>query len=1073
MIRKIANNMLNYTKLNNIIGWLVFLAATTVYALTVEPTASYWDCGEFIAVSYKLEVPHPPGAPLFLLIGRMFSFLAGDDTSQVAYWINMVSVVSSGFTILFLFWSITHLAKKLVSDESMTSTLVILGSGLVGALAYTFSDSFWFSAVEAEVYGMSSFFTAFVVWAILKWENIEDAAAQNRWMIFIAYMVGLSIGVHLLNLVTVPALGLIYYFKKKPNVSTRGIITTLAASGLIVIVILEGIIPGLPSVAGQLEINFVNSLGLPFGSGIAFFIVLFFGYIIYGVISTSRGEKLSHIFLLISSGVILFVLINVVLGGSPLRTLLFASIITLTTYFVTKKDINKTAIIVALGILPGIAIWYLFCEGTKHEKYVENLTVSGFNTVMLSFAFIIIGYSSYSIVLIRSNYNPPIDENNPEDVLSFVSYLKREQYGSRPLLSGQYFTADVVDQVKGEPVYVKGKEKYEVADYKLEYKYDPKHTTILPRAWSSQPSHVEKYQSILGLKEDEKPSFIDNIRYMFQHQLGTMYFRYFMWNFAGRKSDIQGAGWIGITDAFENVPDELANNKGRNIYFMIPLFLGIAGLLFQYYNDTKNFAFVAMLFFLTGAAIVLYLNSPPVEPRERDYIYAGSYYAFAFWVGFGVIAIYNGLKQLMKAKTLAAIIAIVLGLAVPTVMASENWDDHDRSNRYFSVDSAKNFLASCAPNAIIFTGGDNDTFPLWYVQEVEGFRTDVRVVVLSYFNTDWYIAQMMRDAYKSTPLPFGLTIDNYAQGGLNDYLPLRELPNIKDGLMDAGQFLKLIKDEHPALQLPTTISKYNTVPAKKFSLDVDTTGVLAKGIIPEQFRDKLVSKMQWSMKGRGLEKKDLAILDLIVNNNWERPIYFNNTSASAVNFYLKPFMVQEGNAFRLLPIRNDVNEMLVNTDIMYNNMMNNFHWRQLDNPEVYYSEDYRNFVLNHRASFNTLIEHLLKEGKKNEAKKAIEQSLAKMPDETIQFDHFSVQLVDFLIQLDEKEKADMIANLIGDRANAMLGYMFDKRMTDSYELQKNLVSLNELARTYRMHRDGEMALKFETMFSQYYGMMAR
>lgn len=1064
--------MLNYTKLNNIVGWLTFIAATAVYALTVEPTASYWDCGEFISVSYKLEVPHPPGAPFFLLIGRMFSFLAMGDTQQVAYWINMVSVISSGFTILFLFWSITHLAKKLVKEDDPASTLLVIGSGLVGALAYTFSDSFWFSAVEAEVYGMSSFFTAFVVWAILKWENIEDPAEENRWMIFTVYMVGLSIGVHLLNLVTVPALGLIYYFKKKKEVTLKGVIGTLIGSGVIILVIMEGIIPGLPSVAGKIEISFVNSLGLPFGTGIAVFILAFFGYVIYGIVSTSKGEKLSHLFVLVTSGVIFFVVVNMFLGN-PLTSFVVSAVATVATYFVVQKDINKTAVIVALGIVPGIAVWYLFCEGTKHEKYIENLGVSGINTVMLSFAFIIIGYSTYSLVLIRSNYNPTIDENNPEDVLSFVSYLKREQYGSRPLAHGQYFTAQVVDQKKGEAVYKKGEDKYEVADYKLDYVYDKEHTTILPRLWSNQPAHVQKYQEITGLDKGEKPSFGDNLYFMFRHQLGTMYFRYFMWNFAGRASDIQGAGWLWPNDALEEVPTELANNKGRNNYFMIPLLLGLIGLIFQYYKDPKNFGFVAMLFFLTGAAIVLYLNSPPIEPRERDYIYAGSYYAFAFWVGLSVLAIYQGLQKALKSGVVPAMIALVIGLTAPAIMAAENWDDHDRSDRYFSVDSAKNFLASCAPNAILFTGGDNDTFPLWYVQEVEGFRTDVRVVVLSYFNTDWYIEQMMRDSYDSKPLPFGLTKENYVQGGLNDYLPVRELPSIKDGTMDARQFMKLIKNEHPALQIPTSISKYNSVPAKKFSLNVDTAGVLAKGIIPEQFKDKLVPQMLWSMKGRGLEKKDLAILDLIVNNNWERPIYFNNTSASSVNFGLKRFMVQEGNAFRLLPIRNDENNMFVDTNTMYDNMMNNFHWRELDNPNVYYSQDYRNFVLNHRASFNTLIENLLAEGNKEKAQLAIEETMKRMPDEVIQFDHFSVQLIDYMLDLGQKEKADEIANRIGDRSNEMLAYLFEKGSPDMYSLQKNLVSLNELARTYRSHGDAEMALKFESAFSQYYRQMPR
>jgi len=976
--------MQNFDRVNIITGWLLFIIATTVYALTVEPTASYWDCGEFIAVSYKLEVPHPPGAPLFLLIGRLFSFLAFGDVTEVAYWINMVSVLSSGFTILFLFWSITHIAKKLIPEDTDWSKVVVLGSGIVGALAYTFSDSFWFSAVEAEVYGMSSFFTAFVVWAMLKWENLDDPSQQNRWMILIAYMVGLSIGVHLLNLVTVPALALIYYYKKRQKLSVRGIIVTLAAAGAIVLIIMEGVIPGLPSIAGKLEIFFVNNLGLPFGSGVIFFAITFFGALIYGIVYSIQKQKAT------------------------------------------------------------------------------------LNTVLVSFAFIIIGYSSYSIVLIRSNYNPPIDENNPEDIISYVSYLKREQYGSRPLLSGQYYTAELQGQEKGAAVYKKGEEKYEIADYKLEYVYDKKHTTIFPRLYSSQPRHVSKYREILGLKAGEKPSFGDNIYFMFKRQLGTMYFRYFMWNFSGRASDIQGAGWLGISDAFKKVPSTLAENKGRNIYFMIPLLLGIIGLTFQYYKDPRNFAFVGMLFFLTGAAVVLYLNSPPVEPRERDYIYAGSYYAFAIWIGFSVIALFRGIHLVVKNGMAAAVISIVLCLSAPAIMAAEGWDDHDRSDRYFSVDSAKNFLESCEPNAIIFTGGDNDTFPLWYVQEVEGFRTDVRVIVLSYFNTDWYIEQMMRDAYESKPLPFSLTIKNYQQGGLNDILPLYERQNIKGGTMSAPQFINLIKQEHPALQVPTSISNYNSVPAKNFYLNIDTASVLAAGIIPEQFRHLLVDRMTWSMKGRTLEKKDLAILDLIVTNKWERPIYFNNTSASSVNLNLKKYMVQEGNAYRLLPVRNPNEDMLVDTDKMYDNMINKFHYRELDNPKVYYSEDYRNFVLNQRASFNTLIEALLGEQKTDKARDAVLKCLEFMPDDAIRFDHFSVQQVGFLLTVGEEAKAIEIAEVMAARSDEMLDYMTQEGINDRYELQKNLISLSELARAFKAYKNNELADKYEQLFRKHY-----
>ena len=675
--------MLKYKKINDITGWTIFLIATVVYWMTVAPSASYWDCGEFIAVSYKLEVPHPPGAPLFLLIGRLFSFLANGNLEKVAYWINMVSVVSSGFTILFLYWSITLLGRKLFrlkkGEETLTQTLLVIGGGIVGALAYTFTDSFWFSSEEAEVYAMSSFFTAFVFWAILKWEVIEDESMANKWIILIAYMMGLSIGVHLLNLVTIPALALIFYFKKY-RISRWGLIGTLVISGFVIILINDIIIPGLPSLAGTVEIFFVNSLGLPFGTGIIFFSVLLIAAIAYGI---------------------------------------------------------------------------------YYSQVKENVWL---NTAMLGITFILIGYGSYAMLVIRSNYNPPIDENDPGNIVSFVSYLKREQYGSRPLLYGQYFDAEITDQKQGAPVYVKGKEKYEIADRKVEYEYDPKRSTILPRAYSSDPRHVQAYRQWMGLKDDENPNFIDNMIFMIRYQVGYMYMRYFMWNFAGRESDIQGATWLSPLDAFKDVPAVYANNKARNNYFMLPLLLGIVGMFFQYKKDPKDFAVVGLLFFLTGVALVLYLNSPPVEPRERDYIYVGSFYAFAIWIGMGTMAFGNWLLLKMKNKIIAPIIATLITLIVPVIMAQQDWNDHDRSGRYFSVDSARNFLASCAPNAILFTGGDNDTFPLWYLQEVEGYRTDVRVIVLSYFNTDWYINQMTRQAYKSEALPFTLTEQQWRQG---------------------------------------------------------------------------------------------------------------------------------------------------------------------------------------------------------------------------------------------------------------------------------------------------------------------
>ncbi len=987
---------MTYQRINIITGWITFLIALIVYSLTVEPTASFWDCGEFIATAYKLEVPHPPGAPFFLLVGRMFSLFAGGNVENVAFWVNMLSVISGAFTILFLFWSITHLARKIFKqeeNEDFGQIIAIMGAGFVGAMACTFSDSIWFSAVEAEVYSMSSFFTAFVFWAILKWETITDESDRNKWLILIAYMMGLSIGVHLLNLVTIPALGLIVYFNYAKVITKKGIFLALAFSGAIIIAIMIGVIPGLASIVGSLEVFFVNSLGLPFASGAIFFTILFVAAIVYGI------------------------------------------------YY----SVQKGRVIM--------------------------------NTILVSFAFIMIGYSSYAIVLIRSNYDTPIDENNPEDIMTYVSYLKREQYGSRPLLKGQYFTAEVVGNERGAPVYMKGEDEYEIKDYKVEYKYDPAHTTILPRMYSKSPggAHEAKYRSVTGLNQGEKPSFSDNLYYMFKHQLGWMYFRYFMWNFSGRESDIQDAGWIGLNGAFEELPEELANNKGRNIYFGLPLLFGLIGLFFQYRKDAKYFWVTLLLFFLTGAALVLYLNSPPIEPRERDYIYAGSYYVFTIWIGMSVLALFELLQAAIKKKKASASFAFIICLGIPTLMASENWDDHDRSKRYFSIEAAKNYLDSCAPNSILFTGGDNDTFPLWFAQEVLGHRTDVRVIVLSYFNTDWYIEQMMRDQYESEALPFSLSLKDYQQGGLNDYLPFFEKQGI-DGAINFKLYLNLVKQQHQAIQVrANSYTAYNSIPSKTMFMNVQnpSQGELDWfGTDESPLASRVVDRISWTLKGSGLEKKDLAILDLLVNSNFERPIYFNNTSLNSINFNIRKHVVQEGLTYRLLPVENPGGQPVVNVEIMYNNLMNKFHWKELNNPNVYYNEDYRNFALNHRSAFVSLANALLAQGDMIRAKEVLLKSLEVIPDASIPYDVFSVQMIDPLLRVGELEKAKEMATTIGDRSTAWLEYVTStgKTVGDEYELNRKLLNLNEIIRTFRNQPDGkEIAAKYEAIFNQYYG----
>ncbi|MBX2841093.1 MAG: DUF2723 domain-containing protein [Flammeovirgaceae bacterium] len=965
--------MKEFKKINDITGWALFLISFFVYLLTVEETASFWDCGEFIAVSYKLEVPHPPGAPLFLLLGRMFSFLAFGDVTQVAYWINILSVLSSALTILFLHWSIVLLGRKVIKpikgDYSMNQIFTLMGGGIVGSLAYTFSDSFWFSAVEAEVYALSSLFTAFVFWAILKWEWIENQQFADKWMILIAYVMGLSIGVHLLNLVAIPALGLIFYFKKYKETSTIGVISAFLVSGFAILVIMYGVIPGLPSVAGWFEILFVNSFGLPFGYGITFFIIIFIGMLVYGLYYSEKNQK-------------------------------------------------------------------------------EVL-----NVALLAFTFILIGYTSYGIIPIRSGYNTPINENDPSDIISVVKYLKREQYGDRPLVYGQSFVSTREKQEQGAPVYRKAENKYEIYDYKTKIIYDKKNNMLFPRIYSQQPGHPELYRQKLGLKQDEKPTMLDNLSYMISYQFGHMYFRYFMWNFAGRESDEKEAGWLSPwEDIGVDLPEELARNKARSNFYMLPFILGIIGLIFQYKKDEKDFWVLMILFFLTGLGLVLYLNSPPVEPRERDYIYVGSFYAFAIWIGFGVFALKEFLSKYFKNGLAAPALACALSLSVPAVMGINGWDNHNRSNRFHSIDQAKNTLRSCAPNAILFTGGDNDTFPLWYVQEVEGFRTDVRVVVLSYFSTDWYISQMRRQAYESDPLPMSIKPKNYLTG-TNDYVPLVEAEGGEKRAVNVASYISLVDKNDPRVKVKLQgggeTAKLLT---RNFSLDIDKADILEKGFIPKGKEDQIVDQMVWSLKEgqRAIFKSDLAILDLLATNNWERPIYFNNTSSNTSNLELRPFLQLEGMAFRLMPIRSkpsgEVGE--VNIEVMKENL-SEFEFRGFDDPSTYNDEEYRKFGANTRHSYARLAKALYDEGRLEEAKEVLDTGLKNIPDTTIPYSYFTSRFVELYYLLGEKERAKEIADVMERRAQEFVNYAVDHGKYDDNIYRSAMIFPSALADIYR------------------------
>ncbi len=962
--------MLTYKQINNLSGWLVFAISTLVYILTVEQTASFWDPGEFVAVSYKLQVPHPPGAPFMLLVYRMFGFLAFGDPLQVAYWMNIGSALFSGFTILFLFWSITLMGKRLFSvvegEETKGQTIALMGAGMVGALVYTFTDSFWFSAVEAEVYAMSSFFTAIVIWAFLKWDVIKDPKEENRWLVFIAYLVGLSIGVHLLNLVTLPALALIYYFKKYPNPNLKGGIFAMFLGGVALIIINNFIIPGLPSLAGSMEIWMVNSLGLPFGAGIVFFGLLF-----------------------------------------------------------------VSALVVAFRI------------SIKREMAV-------FNTILLSLTFILIGYGSYALIVVRANQDPVINESAPKDIISYVSYLKREQYGYRPLLHGQYFTATLVDQEEGDPIYMKGKNSYEIVDYDLKNTYDPEKTTILPRIYSTQESHKRIYRAKLGLKEGQEPTFGDNLYFMFSHQLGHMYWRYFLWNFSGRESDFSDANWLGLGDAISDTyPEYIKENKAHNNYLMLPLILGLVGFFFQAKKDQKYFYVNLMLFLMMGVVLVLYLNSPPIEPRERDYIYVGSFYAFAIWIGLGVLALAHGLNKFTKNLGTAGLAASLLTLPIAGLMASENWDDHNRKGRYFSVDAARNFLASCAPNAILFTGGDNDTFPLWYVQEVENFRTDVRVVVLSYFDTDWYVEQMTRPINESEELPFSLAPQRY-QKGTNDVLYVME----KEGLnaISAREYLNLINSGSELLQMKTSgKTLINMVPSRNLILEVDSSFLANDEIVPAKFKGLFSPQMNLQVSGNYVTKGTLMLLDLIVSNNWERPIYFNNTSLSTIGLNISEHVVMEGLTYRLLPIRkpDTLREELVNTDLALKNYMENFAFRGMSDPNVYLDEEYRRFTSNHRSALNSIALALLDENRIDDAAKLLNFGLTTIPDKAVPYDLSSGQSVPLFFEVGEDEKALEIVDKISKRSMEMITYYtknelgYDRELLVSIEMIKYFIPLLE------------------------------
>lgn len=1000
---------MNYKKLDLIVGWLTFAIAAIVYILTIEPTASFWDCGEFISTGYKLEVGHPPGAPFFMLLTKFFTLFAGGNLQKVAMMANIMSALASAFSILFLFWTITHLAKKLVKNtKELTNgqTIAILGSGFVGALAYTFSDTFWFSAVEGEVYATSSLFTAFVFWAILKWENIANEKYNERWIVLIAYILGLSIGVHLLNLLAIPTIVLVYYFKKY-KATPKGLILSLILSAVILGFIMWGIIPGVVKTAFLFDKLFVNSFGLPFNSGLLFFVFLAAGLLAFSI------------------------------------------------YYTRKK---------------GKAIMHL---------------------ILVSFTFILIGYSSYGVILIRSNATPPIDQNNPEDAFSLLGYLNREQYGDRPLFMGQYYNSpiNIQNPYKNTKKTWKQKDgKYVEGPEKISYRYNDKFITIFPRMYSPDPNHLEDYKNwarVKGIKVNAtnnrgemqtfvKPTFSENLRFFFRYQIGHMYFRYFMWNFAGRQNDVQGHGgplkgnWLTGIDFFDqnilklgpqdNVPSEYANNKAHNKYYLLPFILGLVGLIYHFNKDKKNFWVTMTLFILTGLAIVVYLNQTPQQPRERDYAYAGSFYAFAIWIGLGTFAIFDIIKKYLKQPS-AAVLATILTLFIPILMAAQNWDDHDRSDRYIARDFAYNYLNSCEKNGILFTNGDNDTFPLWYIQEVEEVRTDVRVICLPYLTTNWYIDQMKSKYYDSEPIPFVLNHEQYSRDNMYQ-IPVFEDQRLKESV-ELKQIIDFVGSDDPRSQLTTNQGdKSNYFPTKRFKVTVDSAKVMANKVVKKQDTNLMVKEIKWNINTNYVIKNDLMILDLLSNNNWERPIYFVSPGAGNET-NMRDYFQMEGFAARFVPIETKFDHNApgrIDSEILYNNLMNKFRWGNMGKEKVYLDENIRRTirVVKFRNTFGRLAKQLAKENKVDSAKKVIHRCLEILPFEKIPVNLFDNHFVEAFFEAGmEKEGRELILKIAENAQNDLI-YLtnLEKNQGRKSEQDKQIAAytlqwLNEVATSYK------------------------
>ena len=1027
--------MKKYNLINNLLGWFSFAVAAVTYCLTVEPTASFWDCPEFITTAYKLEVGHPPGAPFFMLTGNFFTQFT-DDPTKVAFCVNIMSALLSALCILFLFWSITHLARKLICKDgvvtSLSQLIVIMGSGLTGALAYTWSDTFWFSAVEGEVYAYSSMFTALVFWLILKWEDHADEPHSDRWLVLIFYLTGLSIGVHLLNLLCLPAITLVYYYKRYPSANLKGSLVALGVSMLLVAAVLYGVVPGIVKVGGWFELFFVNSLGMPFNTGVVIYLIVLIGVVLAAIWSTTQKNRVRTQILYVAS---------IALLGIPFM--------------------GHGALSVVCGLLVLGALYFVLTLKNKDGNFI--LRKRFLNTSLLCMLMLMIGYSSYAIIVIRSTQNTPMDQNSPEDIFTLGTYMGREQYGSYPLFKGEAYCSQGQAYAAGAIEYEKRmrtqrKEKatpdepdqYEEIEETVGVNYPSELTMLFPRMWSA--GHTAQYQEWMGDIEMNEgymqtpdgyevpvsmPTQLENIRFVLSYQVNLMYWRYFMWNFAGRQNDIQSKGfelehgnWISGIPFIDNalygdqslLPDALSkDNKGHNVFYWLPLLLVLIGLFWQSYRGEKGVRqlwVVFFLFFMTGLAIVLYLNQTPSQPRERDYAYAGSFYAFAIWIGLGVAALASLFEKLLKKPVLAAAVASLAGICVPLQMVSQTWDDHDRSGRYACRDFGLNYLNTLPEkgNPIIFTNGDNDTFPLWYNQEVEGQRTDARVCNLSYLQTDWYTDQMKRPAYDSPALPITWERICYVDNGKHAYYPIRAEEKVQ---LDA---LKKANPEIDPYELSYILKNYvckesgGYFPTDSVVVSVNKEAVRESGMYLPFGPDSIPDKMIISLKNvnerqGGLYRADVMVYEMLAHADWKRPMYMSVTLGSENYASLENFCVLEGLAYRITPF-NFGGRGVVDEKLMMHNFMERFKYGNMSQPGLYIDETVSRMCRTHRRMFVMLADRLVRSGKKDDAAKVLARCEKELPACNIPYTDDDSQLASLWAEVGNAKEAERVAKAV-------------------------------------------------------------